>query len=107
MKNLLFMWVLSSQVMGQEEVKEFLSSQIQLQMELRHQHGRCQFPPNGPAWKDLLDSISELLSHHLQQVVLLFLLCTTCHVLHFTLCSSCVINSPEKFRLCQLSTHVI
>lgn len=56
------------QVMGQEEVKEFLSGQVQQQMELLYLHGRCRCSPTGAIWKDLLDSISELLVHHLQQV---------------------------------------
>lgn len=56
------------QVMGQEEVKEYLSGQIQNQMELQFQYGRSRVNPKGKEWKDLLDSISELLSHHLQQV---------------------------------------
>lgn len=56
------------QVMGQEEVKEYLSGQIQNQMELQFQYGRSRMNPKGKEWKDLLDSISELLSHHLQQV---------------------------------------
>ncbi|DBB05516.1 TPA: hypothetical protein ACH3X1_012469 [Trebouxia sp. C0004] len=54
-------------ILGQEEVKDFLSSQIQQEMELWRQHGRCQFDPNANVWKDLLDTISELLCHHLQQ----------------------------------------
>jgi len=54
--------------LGQEEVKDFLSSQIQQEMELWRQHGRCQFDPKADLWKDLLDTISELLCHHLQQV---------------------------------------
>ncbi|DBB08139.1 TPA: hypothetical protein ACH3X3_008328 [Trebouxia sp. C0006] len=54
-------------ILGQEEVKDFLSSQIQQEMELWRQHGRCQFDPKADVWKDLLDTISELLCHHLQQ----------------------------------------
>ncbi|DBA81006.1 TPA: hypothetical protein ACH3X2_007212 [Trebouxia sp. C0005] len=54
-------------ILGLEEVKDFLSSQIQQQMELWRQHGRCQFDLNADVWKDLLDTISELLCHYLQQ----------------------------------------
>lgn len=56
------------QILGQEEVKSFLSEQIQSQMALRFEQGRCRCEPVGPVWKELLDSISELLTHHLQQV---------------------------------------
>lgn len=60
--------LLGMQILGQDEVNSFLSEQIQSQMELRFRQGRCQCEPVGPEWKDLLDSISELLTHHLQQV---------------------------------------
>lgn len=57
--------------MGQEEVKQFVSDHMQAYMETRFQQGRCMCNPKGSAWKDLLDSMSELLTHHLQQVVIL------------------------------------
>lgn len=56
------------QILGQEEVKSFLSEQIQSRMEQRFRQGRCRCEPVGPEWEDLLDSLSELLTHHLQQV---------------------------------------
>lgn len=56
------------QIMGQEEVKSFISEHIQAEMGERFFQGRCWWKPKGHEWKDLLDSISELLTHHLQQV---------------------------------------
>ena len=56
------------QIMGQEEVKSFISEHIQAEMGVRFLQGRCRCKPKGHVWKDLLDSISELLTHHLQQV---------------------------------------
>ena len=58
------------QVIGQDEVKKLLSDQIQYHMEQLHFWGRCQANPRGPVWRDLLDSLAELLTHHLQQVSL-------------------------------------
>ena len=39
-------------------------------MEQLHFWGRCQANPKGPVWRDLRDSLAELLTHHLQQVSL-------------------------------------
>ena len=57
------------QVTGQEEVRSFLSDQLQFQMEQLFFFGRTFCQPEGPAWRDLRDSFSELLTHHLQQVI--------------------------------------
>lgn len=59
------------QILGQEEVKSFLSEHIQEQTGVRFHEGRCRCELKGPHWRDLLDTISELLTHHLQQVVAL------------------------------------
>lgn len=56
------------QIMGQEEVKSFISEHIQAEMGVRFRQGRCRCQPKGHKWKDLLDSISELVTHHLQEV---------------------------------------
>ena len=56
------------QIVGHEEVKSFISEHIQAEMGVRFLQARCRCEPKGHVWKDLLDSISELITHHLQQV---------------------------------------
>lgn len=56
------------QVKGQDEVKGFLSKDIQKQISTLFDHGQCRFKPDGDSWKDLLDTISELLAYQLQEV---------------------------------------
>ena len=57
-------------MIGQDEVKAFLSRNIEEQMEVFYNQGRCRFKVEGASWKDLLDTISELLSYQLQEASL-------------------------------------
>lgn len=54
-------------MVGQDEVKACLSKNIEEQMEVFYNQGRCRFKAEGASWKDLLDTISELLAYQLQE----------------------------------------
>lgn len=49
-------------------MKGFLSKNIDQQLNGMFDHGQCCFKPTGEAWKNLLDTISDLLAYQLQEV---------------------------------------